>query len=111
MPVKCSGQNTNPLRRVFLWVKLMGLNADFQALEPGEKIQLIEVDGTSFGMDKVLRFHAYNIHSEGWASFAADNLPSIIWQGNEYDPHPYEVTGQDLVRAHSRRRLFLWEYL
>nr|WP_276518120.1 hypothetical protein [Enterobacter hormaechei] len=47
-------------------------------------------------MDKVLRFHAYNIHSEGWASFAADNLPSIIWQGNEYDPHPYEVTGLEL---------------
>lgn len=74
----------------------MGLNADFQALEPGEKIQLIEVDGTSFGMDKILRFHAYNIHSEGWASFAAENLPSIIWQGNEYDPHPYEVTGLEL---------------
>ncbi|WP_391524186.1 phage minor tail protein L [Enterobacter mori] len=74
----------------------MGINADFQALEPGEKIQLIEVDGTSFGMDKVLRFHAYNIHSESWVSFAADNLPSIIWQGNEYDPHPYEVTGLEL---------------
>lgn len=41
----------------------MELNADFQALELGEKIQQIEVDGTSFGTDKVLRFHAYNIHS------------------------------------------------
>lgn len=35
-------------------------------------------------------------HSVGWASFAADNLPSIIWQGNKYDPHPYEVTGLEL---------------
>jgi phage-related protein len=51
---------------------------------------------------------AYNIHSEGWVSFAADNLPSIIWQGNEYDPHPYEVTGWNcLALDHSQRRLFL----
>lgn len=71
----------------------MSFTADLQQLEPGSLVQLIEVDGTDFGMDKVLRFHAYNISEAGWQSFAAENLPSIIWQGNEYDPHPYELQG------------------
>ena len=74
----------------------MSFTADLQQLEPGSLVQLIEVDGTEFGMDKVLRFHAYNISEEGWQSFAAENLPSIIWQGNEYDPHPYKLEGVDV---------------
>jgi len=74
----------------------MSFTQDIQQLEPGSLIQLVEIDGTSFGLDKILRFHAYNISSPGWKSFAADNLPSIIWQGNEYDPHPYEVKGLEL---------------
>lgn len=74
----------------------MSFTQDIQQLEPGSLIQLVEIDGTSFGLDKILRFHAYNISSLGWKSFAADNLPSIIWQGNEYDPHPYEVKGLEL---------------
>lgn len=80
----------------------MGLTQDFQSLEPGQLIQLIEIDGTEFGLDTVLRFHAHNIPSEGWASFAAENLPSIIWQGNEYDPHPYELKGIELSSTGSQ---------
>jgi phage-related protein len=39
----------------------MSLNADYQKLEPGNDIRLIEVDGTAFGMSDVMYFHAYNI--------------------------------------------------
>ncbi|TCQ91589.1 lambda family phage minor tail protein L [Rahnella sp. JUb53] len=74
----------------------MSFNQDIQQLEPGSLIQLVEIDGTAFGLDKILRFHAYNISSPGWKSFAVEHLPSIIWQGNEYDPHPYEVKGLEL---------------
>jgi len=80
----------------------MSFTQDVQALEPGQLIQLIEIDGTAFGFDTVLRFHAHNIDSAGWKSFAADNLPSIIWQGNEYDPHPYELTGLELSSTGSQ---------
>jgi lambda family phage minor tail protein L len=80
----------------------MSFTQDIQQLEPGSLIQLVEIDGTSFGLDKILRFHAYNISSPGWKSFAADNLPSIIWQGNEYDPHPYEVKGLELSSTGSQ---------
>jgi len=72
---------------------------DIQQLEPGSLVQLVEVDGTDFGMDNVLRFHAYNIPADGWKSFAADNLPSIVWQGKEYDPHPYELSGMEMSSA------------
>lgn len=34
------------------------ITEDYQKLEPGEKIRLIEVDGSTFGLDDVLRFHA-----------------------------------------------------
>jgi len=80
----------------------MSLTQDLQSLEPGELIQLIEVDGTAFGMDRVLRFHAHNIPVDGWASFAKENMPSIIWQGNEYDPHPYEFKGSELTSTGSQ---------
>lgn len=80
----------------------MSFTQDIQSLEPGDLVRLIEIDGTEFGMDKVLRFHAYNLQSDGWASYAADNLPSIIWQGNEYDPHPYELTGLEMSSAGSQ---------
>ncbi len=77
----------------------MSFTQDVQQLEPGSMVQLIEVDGTAFGMDTVLRFHAYNLLPEGWKSFAGENLPSIIWQGNEYDPHPYELSGVEMSSA------------
>lgn len=65
-------------------------------LEPGGVVQLIEIDGTAFGLDIILRFHAYNLPTDSWASFAEDNLPSIIWQGNEYEPYPYELSGIEM---------------
>ncbi|QGU16377.1 phage minor tail protein L [Leclercia sp. 119287] len=74
----------------------MSFTNDVQKLEPGELIQLIEIDGTEFGMDTILRFHAHNIATAGWAAFAADNLPAIIWQGQQYDPYPYELKGLEL---------------
>lgn len=77
----------------------MSFTQDIQQLEPGSIVQLIEIDGTEFGLDRIFRFHAYNINAEGWKSFAAENLPSIIWQGNEYDPHPYELKGMELSSA------------
>lgn len=80
----------------------MSFTQDIQQLEPGQLIQLLEVDGTAFGMDTILRFHAHNIASEGWASFAADNLPAIIWQGNRYDPYPYELKGLELSSTGSQ---------
>lgn len=80
----------------------MSFNQDIQALESGQLVQLIEIDGTQFGLDTVLRFHAYNLPTEGWASFAAGNLPSIIWQGNEYDPHPYELSGLEMTSTGSQ---------
>ena len=52
----------------------MSFTADIQQLEPGSVIQLIEIDGTEFGMDQVLRFHAHNIQEEGWAAFARHYL-------------------------------------
>ncbi|OQP32440.1 phage minor tail protein L [Pantoea latae] len=80
----------------------MSFTQDVQALEPGQLVQMIEIDGTEFGLDTILRFHAYNLPTEGWASFAADNLPSIIWQGNEFDPHPYELTGLEMSSSGSQ---------
>lgn len=74
----------------------MSFTQDIQQLEPGQLIQLIEIDGTAFGMDTILRFHAHNIEPTGWAAFAADNLPAIIWQGQQYDPYPYELKGIEL---------------
>lgn len=80
----------------------MSFTQDIQSLEPGQLIQLVEIDGTAFGMEQALRFHACNIPADGWASFAADNLPSIIWQGKEYDPHPYELKGLELSSTGSQ---------
>lgn len=80
----------------------MSFTSDIQQLEPGNLIQLIEIDGTGFGMENVLRFHAHNIQEEGWASFAGENLPAIIWQGNQYDPYPYELKGVELSSAGSQ---------
>lgn len=80
----------------------MSFTADIQQLEPGQLVQLIEIDGTSFGMEDILRFHALNISSEGWAAFAPGNLPAIIWQGNQYDPYPYELKGVELSSTGSQ---------
>ncbi len=36
------------------------ITEDYQRLQPGQKIRLLEVDGSAFGLDDVLCFHAYN---------------------------------------------------
>ena len=77
----------------------MSLNSDYQKLEPGNAIRLIEVDGSAFGVGDVLRFHSHNIpHSEAEINAAGGDetlLPakSIWWQGNEYKAWPYELDG------------------
>lgn len=77
----------------------MSLNSDYQKLEPGNAIRLIEVDGSAFGVIDVLRFHSHNIpHTEDEIIAAGGDesqLPakSIWWQGNEYKAWPYEVEG------------------
>lgn len=77
----------------------MSLNSDYQKLEPGNEIRLIEIDGTSFGVGSVLRFHNHNIpHSPAEITAAAGDeaklaAKSIWWQGIEYSAWPSEVTG------------------
>ncbi|MEN4871803.1 phage minor tail protein L [Kosakonia cowanii] len=77
----------------------MSLNSDYQKLEPGDEVRLIEVDGTPFGVSEVLRFHNYNLpHTEAEILAAGgdtEKLPakSIWWQGNEYAAWPYQIEG------------------
>ena len=80
----------------------MPITQDLQTLEGNELIQLVELDGTKFGLDEIFRFHAHNISAEGWASFAAENLPSIKWQGKEYLPYPYELKDIELSSVGSQ---------
>lgn len=75
----------------------MSINADYQKLEPGNAVRLFEVDGSGFGVEEVLRFHAYNIpHSEQEILAAGGDeskLPakSIWWQGEEYSAWPCQI--------------------
>jgi phage-related protein len=39
----------------------MSLNANYQKLEPGDEVRLLEIDGQAFGLDEVLYFHGYNV--------------------------------------------------
>lgn len=77
----------------------MSLNADYQKLESGNDVRLIEVDGSSFGLTDVLRFHNYSIpHTEAEIITAGGDeskLPAkpIWWQGNEYAAWPYQLEG------------------
>ncbi|MEY0321162.1 phage minor tail protein L, partial [Providencia stuartii] len=73
----------------------MNITSDIQKLESGNKVQLIEVDGSEFD-GPVLRFHAYNLpHTpEEIEQSNGDIKPkSIWWQGNEYGAWPYEIEG------------------
>lgn len=58
----------------------MTITADVQSLEPGEFVELFELDCTGFGGD-LLRFHGY-IHDG-----------PITWQGQQYDPWAIEAEG------------------
>ena len=75
------------------------ITADYQKLEPGNEIRLLEIDGSVFGMDDVLYFHGHNIaHSEAEILTAGGDetrLPAkpIWWQGNEYMPWPCIIEG------------------
>ncbi|MCW7764334.1 phage minor tail protein L [Photorhabdus luminescens] len=72
----------------------MNITSDVQKLEPGNRIQLIEVDGSKFG-GPVLRFHAYNLpHTEEEIEAGGELKPkSIWWQGKEYGAWAYEISG------------------
>lgn len=61
----------------------MTLAADVQTLEPGELVELFELDAQAISGD-LLRFHAYV------------QVGSIWWQGNEYSPWPIMAEGFDL---------------
>lgn len=75
------------------------ITEDYQRLEPGNKIRLIEVDGSTFGVDDVLRFHAYSLpHTANEiAATGGDETKlaakSIWWQGKEYAAWPYQLEG------------------
>ncbi|MDU7199823.1 MAG: phage minor tail protein L [Enterobacteriaceae bacterium] len=77
----------------------MSLNNDYQKLEPGNTVRLFEVDGTTFGVGGVLRFHNHNIpHTEAEITAAGGDeskLPakSIWWQANEYKAWPCQIEG------------------
>lgn len=79
----------------------MSLHSDYQKLEAGSSVRLIEVDGSSFGVPEILRFHAYDIHHTPEEITAANGddskllAKSIWWQGVEYKAWPYQVTGID----------------
>lgn len=77
------------------------LNSDLQKLEPGNRIRLIEVDGTRFGAD-ILRFHCDTLPFTPQELAAAggdeSKLPakSVWWQGQEYGPWPFSVEGLEI---------------
>ena len=50
------------------------LNTDLQKLEPGNRVRLVEVDGTKFGAD-ILRFHSDTlpIRRKNWPLLAGRN--------------------------------------
>nr|DAH83231.1 MAG TPA: minor tail protein L [Caudoviricetes sp.] len=58
----------------------MGIFADIQQLEVGEKVELFELDAGGIGGDELL-FHGY------------EQLGSIWWQGREFAPWPIVVEG------------------
>ncbi|NYA15767.1 phage minor tail protein L [Serratia fonticola] len=76
----------------------MSLKADYQRLEPGSTVTLIEVDCTAFD-GGVLYFHSvelpYTPEEILAAGGDANKLPGkpIYWQGRKYSPWPADVSG------------------
>jgi lambda family phage minor tail protein L len=62
----------------------MSINADIQTLEPGELIQLFDLDATAIGGD-LLHFHGHM------------HVGPIWWQGNEYSAWPIEATDFEMT--------------
>jgi lambda family phage minor tail protein L len=58
----------------------MRIRYDIQTLEPGELVELFELDATQQGGD-ILRFHGHT------------QVGSIWWQGNEYSGWPIQTEG------------------
>lgn len=58
----------------------MKINYDIQTLEPGERVELFELDATGIGGD-LLRFHGHT------------QVGPIWWQGNEYAAWPIQGKG------------------
>lgn len=85
----------------------MSLNNDYQKFEPGNTVRLFEVDGSAFGLDEVLRFHAYNLsHTpEEITAAGGDNAKlaakSIWWQGKEYGAWPCQIEGLEMATSGS----------
>lgn len=76
------------------------INNDIQKLEPGNKIRLVEIDGSAFGAGH-LYFHANTIpHTSAEIDAAGGDeskLPakSVWFDGQEYSAYPFEITGMD----------------
>ncbi|MCE9931844.1 phage minor tail protein L [Obesumbacterium proteus] len=85
----------------------MSLNSDYQKLEPGNTVRLFEVDGSAFGLDEVLRFHAYNLSltPEEITAAGGDDAKlaakSIWWQGKEYGAWPCQIEGLEMATSGS----------
>jgi lambda family phage minor tail protein L len=60
----------------------MTITNDIQRLEPGEVVELFEIDATAIGGD-LQRFHGY----------MASGI--VTWQGNQYSPWPIEALGSE----------------
>lgn len=86
----------------------MTIQNDVQKLEPGQKIRLIEVDGSAFGavgsynnanQPQPFRYHCNTIpftEAEIQAAGGDENkLPAkpVYFGGNRYDAWPYEING------------------
>lgn len=77
----------------------MNLHAEYQKLEPGNSVRLIEVDGTAFGVSDIMYFHAHNIaHTPEEIDAAGgdeNKLPakSVWWQGKEFKAWPCQIEG------------------
>lgn len=58
--------------------------AEVQKLDLEELVDLYKLDCTSFG-GEILRFHGY------------EQLGSITWQGEQYEPWPIQIAGSEVV--------------
>lgn len=76
-------------------------------MEPGNTVRLFEVDGSAFGLDEVLRFHAYNLsHTPEEITAAGGDdaklaAKSIWWQGKEYGAWPCQIEGLEMATSGS----------
>jgi lambda family phage minor tail protein L len=65
----------------------MTINETVQEFEPGARIELFDIDATSFG-EGILRFTASGFDDDG-----GGGLQNIFFDGNEYEALPIEADG------------------